>query len=174
MSQIKSLVPNQTNIFPYQFELHPTTEDEVTQVLKDLKSKTINAEKSFPFIKIKVKNRVFQTIGLYKFYLVSLVFESLVKRRLIDYLLKYKLINDGQHGFMPGRGIVSAVYEFIEFITNSLAEGILVSGIFLDLSKALDTVNHADVESTTPLGVIKKGHILSNLRCIDFRYCVFC
>lgn len=47
-----------------------------------------------------------------------------------------------QHGFRPGRSTSSAAPTVAEIVNNALNDNRLVAGIFIDLRKAFDTVDH--------------------------------
>jgi hypothetical protein len=47
-----------------------------------------------------------------------------------------------QHGFWENRSTETACQNFIELIQKRLNDGEHVLGIFLDLSKAYDVINH--------------------------------
>jgi hypothetical protein len=68
--------------------------------------------------------------------------ESLIKDKLMDHLLENKLINDSQHGFMPGRSCATNVVEFMDVITKILDKGKSADIFYLDFAKAFDKVPH--------------------------------
>jgi hypothetical protein len=70
--------------------------------------------------------------------------EKIMHKRLSSFLNNHSIINSKQHGFCKGKTTKTAIAEFIERIYKSLDEReILVGiGLFLDLSKAFDLVNH--------------------------------
>ena len=55
---------------------------------------------------------------------------------------KHNLLTDSQYGFRPNRSTSLAVIELIEKITNSLDQNNYAAGVFIDLKKAFDTINH--------------------------------
>ena len=73
---------------------------------------------------------------------LSKVFERLMYDRLISFLHKHRLICELQFGFRKGRSSFMALTEAIDLITNAVDKGDSIVGVFLDLSKAFDTVNH--------------------------------
>jgi hypothetical protein len=73
---------------------------------------------------------------------IAKVYEKIVNDQLLKYLESSNLLNNSQHGFRPGRSVTSAALSFIESIIESVDKGEYTIGIFMDLSKAFDSVNH--------------------------------
>jgi ribonuclease P/MRP protein subunit RPP40 len=69
-------------------------------------------------------------------------FERVFYTRLIDYLNKNKLIYELQFGFRQKYSTQMAIICLMDKIINALERGHYTVGIFLDFSKAFDTVNH--------------------------------
>ena len=61
---------------------------------------------------------------------------------MMDFLIKYKLINPSQHGFLKARSCLTNVLCFFEEITKCVDEGSPVDVIYLDFQKAFDKVPH--------------------------------
>ena len=61
---------------------------------------------------------------------------------LVSYFDKYNIIYQNQFGFRQGHSSHHALITLVNKITQSLDSGDMVIGIFLDLKKAFDTVNH--------------------------------
>jgi len=72
----------------------------------------------------------------------SKILEKLFSSRLERFLEKYHVINDGQYGFRPKRTTSMAITEAVEEITNALEQKKYAVGIFIDIRKAFDTINH--------------------------------
>ena len=68
--------------------------------------------------------------------------ESLVYTRCAGFCNQENLIPHFQHGFTKGRDVTSAVDEFISNIYRNVDSNRITAGIFIDLKKAFDTVNH--------------------------------
>jgi hypothetical protein len=64
---------------------------------------------------------------------------SLVGPKFID---KNKILSKHQYGFRKNRSTEHAIIDFVDKITKAIDEGKYSVGIFLDLSKAFDTINH--------------------------------
>ena len=73
---------------------------------------------------------------------LSKVFERLVYNRLIGFIDRYSIFNEGQFGFRKRHSTEQAVCMLIDKICKSMDKGNNFVGVFLDLSKAFDTVDH--------------------------------
>lgn len=73
---------------------------------------------------------------------IGRVFETVVKRQLVDHLEYNALLTASQHGFRRGKSTVSAVSELISQVIETFDDQGSVALILADLSKAFDTVNH--------------------------------
>ena len=62
--------------------------------------------------------------------------------RTYDFLDKYKCIYDLQFGFRKKYSVNHALIKITESIRSALDDGKTACGIFIDLQKAFDTVNH--------------------------------
>ena len=62
--------------------------------------------------------------------------------RVYDFLLKENTIYDLQFGFQEGTSTTHALVNLVENIKKSLDNKTNVCGVFIDLQKAFDTVNH--------------------------------
>ena len=72
----------------------------------------------------------------------SKLFEKLVYIRLLNYLSQHSILSDNQYGFRTNHDTRLAVLEMIDKITNARDSNAVSIGIFIDLSKALDTLNN--------------------------------
>ena len=70
------------------------------------------------------------------------VFESCFQSRLYGYLEGHNLLSTCQHGFRRERSTMSAINSLISFITTSLNKKEHPMGIFFDMSRAFDMVDH--------------------------------
>jgi hypothetical protein len=55
---------------------------------------------------------------------------------------QYNILTDIQHGFRENKSTQSASQSFIEYIEEAMDKRLYVAGIFLDLTKAYDVLNH--------------------------------
>ena len=70
------------------------------------------------------------------------IMEKLVHKRLMNYLTKLSTIYEGQFGFHTNHSTTHALLLITDKIQRAIDDGHYSCGIFLDLSKAFDTVNH--------------------------------
>ena len=63
-------------------------------------------------------------------------------KRLYEYLTKNNLLFDKQFGFRKGHSTEHALTELVNRIYDSFNENKYTLGVFIDLSKAFDTINH--------------------------------
>ena len=69
--------------------------------------------------------------------------EKIVSGRLLKFLEKEKMLSQGQFGFRCKHSTDFAIVSIIDKVQQAIDQGDLSCGIFLDLSKAFDTVDHA-------------------------------
>ena len=72
----------------------------------------------------------------------SKIFENIIYSRLFKFLESNKLIYTRQFGFRANHSTNHALISMTESIKSFLDNGDFGSGIFIDLEKAFDTVNH--------------------------------
>ena len=61
---------------------------------------------------------------------------------MVDFLVRYKLLNPSQHGFLKARSCLINMLCFWEKITKWIDEGSPVDIIYLEFQKAFDRVAH--------------------------------
>lgn len=71
------------------------------------------------------------------------ILEKILKIRLSKFINKYKLLSPTQYGFREGKSTQDAIQFLTGDIYNALDKGIPSIAIFIDLTKAFDTVDHS-------------------------------
>ena len=89
----------------------------------------------------------FLIIDLYLFYPnFKKILEKILNKRLTSFIEAQHILSDGQYGFRSNHSTPIAISEFVKKVTT---------GIFIDLKKAVDTVDH--------------NILLSKLQCCGIR-----
>ena len=72
----------------------------------------------------------------------SKILEKLFNLRLEKCLDANKILSDSRYGFRPGMSTVHAAAELVEQISSAIDSQSCCAGVFIDLKKAFDTVDH--------------------------------
>ena len=80
----------------------------------------------------------FTTIDLF----FSKILERVIYNRVMNYLNKHKILSDHQFGFRKHHSTEYALTLLYDKISAAIDNNEFTVGIFIDLSKAFDTVNH--------------------------------
>ena len=73
---------------------------------------------------------------------INKIIEKLVFSRVFSFLEKNKIIYEKQFGFRPKHSTSHALLNIVDTISNSLDNGKMAAGVFVDFQKAFDTVDH--------------------------------
>ena len=104
--------------------------------------------KSFKIAKVIPINKKGSKVTMSNYRPISLlsifskIMEKLMYNKLIDYFQKNNVLFNGQFGFRASHSTAQAILLITDKIQNSIEKKLFSCGIFLDLSKAFDTVNH--------------------------------
>ncbi|CAM5168162.1 unnamed protein product [Eretmochelys imbricata] len=71
------------------------------------------------------------------------IMEHVLKESILKHLDDRKVIRNGQHGFTKDKSCLTNLIAFYDEITGSVDEGKAADVLFLDFSKAFDTVSHS-------------------------------
>lgn len=74
--------------------------------------------------------------------ILSKIFEKLMCSRLKSHLYFNNIINDNQFGFRVNNSTSDAIVQFLDECYNSINSKNHILAVFLDLSKAFDTIDH--------------------------------
>jgi len=72
----------------------------------------------------------------------SKIFEKVIYNRLYEHVTRHKVLTKEQYGFRSNYSTENAIFHLTNNILNALENRQLVGGIFCELSKAFDYVNH--------------------------------
>ena len=72
----------------------------------------------------------------------SKILEKVFYNRILNYLNKNEILYANQYGFRKGHSTASALLDLYDKISEAIDKKEVAVGVFLDLSKAFDTVNH--------------------------------
>ena len=70
------------------------------------------------------------------------ILEKIIYHRLIHFLEKYHLLNKNQFGFRQNSSTIRAISKIYDQLLQNIDKDLYTCCIFLDLSKAFNTVNH--------------------------------
>lgn len=62
--------------------------------------------------------------------------------KVFNFLEKQNILMDEQFGFRPGKSTIDAGNLLVDLVADSIANRRLALDVFIDLSKAFDSVNH--------------------------------
>ena len=70
------------------------------------------------------------------------LFEKLIYRRLMNFISKFNILSACQYGFRAGYSTTYAVIDLVNILSKHIDSGDKIAGLFLDISKAFDSLNH--------------------------------
>ena len=73
---------------------------------------------------------------------INKIFEKILHSRLTKYITDFNILYKYQFGFRKNHSTELALIEIVDQIRKSIDSNSMTCGIFIDLSKAFDTVNH--------------------------------
>ena len=125
--------------------------DRISIMISDIFNRSLQ-EGVFPdSLKLSYIKPLFKALDRFSFqnyrpitslHLLSKLLEKLMNRRLNNYLDKHSLISGHQYGFRKGFSTSDASLRFTNEVVNALNDKKYLVAVYLDLSKAFDTVNH--------------------------------
>jgi len=90
--------------------------------------------------------------------IMSKIFEKIMCAKLNEFLKYNNLLTPGQFGFRKNCSTADAVLEFVDCVNNTLDSKMSMITVFLDFSKAFDTVRHEIlIEKLNHMGVRGKA-----------------
>ena len=73
---------------------------------------------------------------------ISKIFERLMFNKMYSFVEKYQILGNSQFGFRKGHNADLTVMHTIKSITDALDKDVPVIGLFVDISKAFDSIDH--------------------------------
>lgn len=107
----------------------------------------------------------------------SKLFEKVVYYQLSEFLEDNKVLDGEQHGFRSKKSTITAGINFIESIIDSVDKDENVVGVFLDLTKAFDSVSHEKLLNKLNILNIKgkehkwfSSYLKNRLQCVEIQH----
>ena len=72
----------------------------------------------------------------------SKILEKIFNKRLMSFIENHHILTDGQYGFRSNHSTSLALTEFVEKVSSAIDKQESTVGVFIDLKKAFDTVDH--------------------------------
>ena len=104
--------------------------------------KSMKIAKVIPIYKSKGKKEMSNYRPISLLPSTSKILEKLVHKRLYSFCDSNKILYNNQYGFRPKHSTIDAVSKFTADIVSSLESNMITCAVFLDLSKAFDTIDH--------------------------------
>lgn len=95
-----------------------------------------------PLYKGKKKTEIVNYRPVSLLIVISKILEKLVNKRITKFLSKFNVLTEVQYGFRSGRSTNDAILDFIGNVVENVNKGSYTVSLFLDMSKAFDTVKH--------------------------------
>src|SRR5690606_29975659 len=71
---------------------------------------------------------------------IARLYETLMKKQIMNYILTNNLISQSQYGFQPNKSCEMALLDMYSYIIDAVENNQLSLGIFMDIQKASDCV----------------------------------
>ena len=87
----------------------------------------------------------------------SKILEHIMYNRLYKYLIENNILYSKQFGFQNGHSTDHTVVQLVDQITESFENSKYTLGVFIDLSKAYDTVDHSILKKLELYGITDRN-----------------
>jgi hypothetical protein len=95
-----------------------------------------------PLYKGKDKSEIINYRPVCLLPVISKILEKIVNDRVVRFLNKNKVLYEGQYGYRSNRSTTDAILDFTGNIIDGINKGHYVLSLFLDMSKAFDSISH--------------------------------
>lgn len=72
----------------------------------------------------------------------SKIFETAMLNRLVNFFDTCKIFSTSQHGYLKNKSVETGVHSFVQKVAEGLEAREIPLGIFLDMTKAFDCLDH--------------------------------
>ena len=96
-----------------------------------------------PVYKSKEKNMQSNYRPISLLPVLSKVLEKIIYKRVYSFLMQHNVLYTSQYGFRTEHSTIQAITELVGNIVKGFEEKKITLGLFLDLSKAFDTLKHS-------------------------------
>lgn len=157
--------------------IHPLTHIFNSSLCTGIFPDIFKTAKIKPLFKKGNKNEVqnYRPISLLSVF--SKILERLFYVRMETFLSKFEAFSDCQHGFRKSKSTESAIFSFLKDIASSMDQNEVPIGIFLDLSKAFDVIDHNILLSKLPSYGIRgialdwlTSYLKQRYQCVEIPY----
>ena len=105
-------------------------------------SDTMKLAKVIPIYKSKDKQMLNNDRPISLVPVFSKILENVIYQRLVNFLNSNNTLSSSQYGFRKNHSTINAVTELVSHVIKAMNRKENTISVYLDLSKAFDTVNH--------------------------------
>ena len=95
-----------------------------------------------PVFKKGSKDKIENYRPIFTLPIFGKIFGKILYKRAYSFVTSRNIISEDQFGFRANHSTSHAIHNSVNFIKSSHAKGKPVLGVFIDLSKAFDTIDH--------------------------------